>query len=168
MIIWYEIGHDYEIHDDNVYSVVCCKICKVPRLSRISQKLDRYCSGEKFIPIVLKFGFFSRHYVFILFLFLLGLCNKSNFIPYELCFFVMSIPSPRGLKGTLHFRYNSVWNDGPGPSKKLTRPSKKRTESNFFHDFQGVGAGGPNRIFPLNSLLRGVQFIISDRVLPEV
>ena len=53
-----------------------------------------------------------------------------------------------------------------GPSKKRTGPSKKRTESNFFHDFQG--GGGPNRIFPLNSLLRGVQFIISDRVVPEV
>ena len=38
-----------------------------------------------------------------------------------------------------------------------------QTESNFFHDFQG-GAVGPNRIFPLNSSLRGVQFIISDRV----
>merc|ERR1711917_188307 len=53
-----------------------------------------------------------------------------------------------------------------GPSKRRTGPSKKRTESNFFHDFQG--GGGPNRIFPLNSLLRGVQFIILDRVVPEV
>ena len=47
-----------------------------------------------------------------------------------------------------------------------TTLSEKRTESNFFHDFQG--GGGPNRIFPLNSLLRGVQFIISYRVVPEV
>ena len=50
--------------------------------------------------------------------------------------------------------------------KKRTGPSKKRTDSNFFHDFQG--GGGPNRIFPLNLLLRGVQSIISDRVVPEV
>ena len=30
------------------------------------------------------------------------------------------------------------------------------------------GGGGPNRIFTLHTLLRGVQFIISDRVVPEV
>ena len=47
-----------------------------------------------------------------------------------------------------------------------TGPSKMRKASNFFHALQGDGA--PNRIFFLNSLLRGVQFIISDKVVPEV
>ena len=60
-------------------------------------------------------------------------------------------PTPLKIVKEIAFRFF----EGPLQAILISRlgPSKKRTESNFFHDFQG--GGGPNQIFPLNFFIKG-------------